>query len=118
MAGERKAKERTIEREILDALNREPDVFAIKYNPKAGYIPGVGVMRRDKFVVKGGSDIFVFKKPGKFMAIEVKTPEARKLRDSNMSLEQKGFFSKLDRLGFRSHIASSREEALALVRSL
>lgn len=118
MARSYQAEERAIERDILDALNREPDVLAIKYDPKAAFVPGIGVVKRGKFVIKGASDIFVFKKPGRFMAIEVKTPEAKAAPHSGTSLEQRAFLSKLDRLGFRSHIASSREEALALVRSL
>lgn len=114
MARERQAKERALERETLDALNREPGVLAVKYDPTAGYAPGIGRLRQSKFVLSGVSDILLWKAPGKFMAIELKIPEERE----STSLAQKGFMFRMHKLGHRAEVATTVDEAITLVRKL
>jgi hypothetical protein len=97
-------KEKEIELEILDWVNRHKNGFAFKVNPTAQYDPKLKMYRKPgKFVLKGTADIIGIW-AGKPLAIEVKRPGGRK------SKEQKAFVDKYRGMGGIAFFAFNLDE--------
>lgn len=106
--------EKKIENEILDYLNRQPDVLAWKNNSTGIYDPKAKTFRKkSRFDINGVPDVLVLSKFG-FFAIEVKTPETI----GDASDEQKAFLRKAHRLGIPVSVCCSLSEAVIFWESI
>lgn len=106
--------EKKIENEILDYLNRQPDVLAWKNNSTGVYDPRAKSFRRkSKYDINGVPDILALSKFG-FFVIEVKTPETIE----NVSDAQKAFLRKAHRLNTPVSVCCSLREAVIFWESI
>jgi hypothetical protein len=102
--------EKTIENEILNALNQLPMCFAFKINTIGVYDPVIGNYRTlSKFVLPGTSDILCCIQ-GKFVAIEVKDSSG------TLSQAQLTFLGKVERCGGAAITARTAQDAVERVK--
>jgi len=99
-----KKKEQQIQKDILNALNRL-GYYVFKIN-------NVGIKKPDGHYIPAGrrgvSDILGLAPDGKFVAIEVKTPERR----NNISIHQQDFLDRIREHGGIAFVACSAIEAI------
>ena len=100
--------EKDIERSILQYLNSRGDVFVWKQNTVGVFDPVTKRFRRPNspYIIKGISDIIGITSRGRFLAIEVKTPQRR----LQLSPEQLNFIVEINRMGGIAFVATSVEE--------
>jgi hypothetical protein len=106
-------KEVDIQRMILDALRLHPAVERIeRTNTGAGHLVNRGkVGRFVRFGFAGQADLSGLSSCGKVIAIEVKRPQQR----SNLTTEQREFLGQVRKVGGLAGVATSVEEAFAIV---
>ena len=104
-----KPSEKEIERSILQYLEFIPDCYAWKNQSTGVYDPTKQLFRkaRSKYSINGVSDILgIFK--GRFLAIEVKTPQNKKRTE-----DQNSFINQVNKRGGLAFYATSIEDVKA-----
>jgi len=108
-----KLSEKQIQRQIIEMLNYSG---CFVYGQNAGQIPIEGMNGKTRMIKvgkKGIADIIGLRKSdGKFVAIEVKTPERR----GNVTFYQQQFLEQVKEYGGITGVATSVEEALEIVK--
>jgi len=96
--------EKEIQREILDFMNRQHDLFAWR-NDSVGIFSEGRFRKKTGFSIKGTSDILGIHKPsGKLVAVEVKSEKGK------ASMEQKAFINKINAMNGLAIVVKSLDE--------
>lgn len=75
---------------------------------------GCYLMPRSRFFLRGVSDILGIIKGGRFLAIEVKSPN----RKNNLSEDQKAFLDMINRMGGLAFVASSIDDVRERINAI
>jgi len=115
-----KLTEKLIEESIIKWLNLQFNCYAFKMDVKGTWDPQRKFFRKvSKNVALGGSDIICCFK-GRFISIEVKSPEAHKRFFNNPGaheLRQQGFMSKVKSAQGLAYVVSSLDEVRELFQN-
>lgn len=104
-----------VQTEILDWLNKEPDLFAWRYSSTGVWDAQQKKFRKKAgFDIKGVSDVLGLRFPsGVMFAIEVKKPHSTL---SAVSMEQRAFITKIRKMGGYATWVTSLGEAKEFIR--
>jgi hypothetical protein len=114
--------EKQIENQVLEWLNYQPGIVAIKVNTTGTYDPTRKVFRKikNKFIHLGTSDIFGIAYSWPF-TMEVKTPETIKLfwtTKKQREVNQREFLQMVIKYGGYATCIASLEDAMAFIKTI